>query len=192
MIKVSNLSKKYVGKSAVDQISFSVDQGEIVGFLGPNGAGKTTTIRMLTGYIPPTSGTAKIGGHDIFSESLLAKQKIGYMPENVPLYDDMRVREYLLFRAELKGLRGQEIKKNMNEALELCSIKTIKSQMISSLSKGFRQRVGLADAFFTFGRRTSWNQESTPFQSARIPKSASNNLLLILALSKIVGRPLPG
>lgn len=146
MIKVSNLSKKYVGKSAVDKISFNVNQGEIVGFLGPNGAGKTTTIRMLTGYIPPTSGTAKIAGHDIFSESLLAKQKIGYMPENVPLYDDMRVREYLLFRAELKGLRGQEIKKNMNEALELCSIKTIKSQMISSLSKGFRQRVGLADA----------------------------------------------
>ena len=146
MIKVSNLSKKYVGKPAVDNISFNVESGEIVGFLGPNGAGKTTTIRMLTGYIPPTSGTALIGGYDIFLNSLIAKQKIGYMPENVPLYDDMRVREYLLFRAELKGLRGQDVRKHMNDALELCSIKDIKSQMISSLSKGFRQRVGLADA----------------------------------------------
>jgi len=146
MIKVSNLSKKYVGKPAVNNISFNVESGEIVGFLGPNGAGKTTTIRMLTGYIPPTSGTALIGGYDIFLNSLIAKQKIGYMPENVPLYDDMRVREYLLFRAELKGLRGQDVRKHMNEALELCSIKDIKSQMISSLSKGFRQRVGLADA----------------------------------------------
>ena len=146
MIKVSNLSKKYVGKPAVDNISFNVESGEIVGFLGPNGAGKTTTIRMLTGYIPPTSGTALISGYDIFLNSLIAKQKIGYMPENVPLYDDMRVREYLLFRAELKGLRGQDVRKHMNEALELCSIKDIKSQMISSLSKGFRQRVGLADA----------------------------------------------
>ena len=135
-----------MGKPAVDNISFNVESGEIVGFLGPNGAGKTTTIRMLTGYIPPTSGTALIGGYDIFLNSLIAKQKIGYMPENVPLYDDMRVREYLLFRAELKGLRGQDVRKHMNEALELCSIKDIKSQMISSLSKGFRQRVGLADA----------------------------------------------
>lgn len=146
MIKVSNLSKKYVGKPAVNNISFNVESGEIVGFLGPNGAGKTTTIRMLTGYIPPTSGTALIGGYDIFLNSLISRQKIGYMPENVPLYDDMRVREYLLFRAELKGLRGQDVRKHMNEALELCSIKGIKSQMISSLSKGFRQRVGLADA----------------------------------------------
>ena len=135
-----------MGKPAVDNISFNVESGEIVGFLGPNGAGKTTTIRMLTGYIPPTSGTALIGGYDIFLNSLIAKQKIGYMPENVPLYDDMRVREYLLFRAELKGLRGQDVRKHMNEALELCAIKDIKSQMISSLSKGFRQRVGLADA----------------------------------------------
>ena len=137
MIKVSNLSKKYVGKPAVDNISFNVESGEIVGFLGPNGAGKTTTIRMLTGYIPPTSGTALIGGYDIFLNALIAKQKIGYMPENVPLYDDMRVREYLLFRAELKGLRGQDVRKHMNEALELCSIKDIKSQMISSLSSSF-------------------------------------------------------
>ena len=123
-----------------------MESGEIVGFLGPNGAGKTTTIRMLTGYIPPTSGTASIGGHDVFSESIKARQKIGYMPENVPLYDDMRVREYLRFRAELKGLRGQEARQGVNEAVELCGLKQIRRQMISSLSKGYRQRVGLADA----------------------------------------------
>jgi len=146
MIKVSNLSKQYVERAAVDNISFEVESGEIVGFLGPNGAGKTTTLRMLTGYIPPTSGTASIGGHDVFSESIKARQKIGYMPENVPLYDDMRVREYLRFRAELKGLRGQEARQGVSEAIDLCGLKQIRRQIISSLSKGYRQRVGLADA----------------------------------------------
>jgi len=146
MIKVSKLSKQYVERTAVNNISFEVEPGEIVGFLGPNGAGKTTTIRMLTGYIPPTSGTASIGGHDVFSESIKARKKIGYMPENVPLYDDMRIREYLRFRAELKGLRGQEARQGVNEAVELCGLQQIRRQMISSLSKGYRQRVGLADA----------------------------------------------
>ena len=146
MIKVSNLSKQYVEKAAIDNISFEVESGEIVGFLGPNGAGKTTTLRILTGYIPPTSGTASIGGHDVFSESIKARQKIGYMPENVPLYDDMRVREYLRFRAELKGLRGQEARQGVSEAIDLCGLKKIRRQIISSLSKGYRQRVGLADA----------------------------------------------
>ena len=146
MIKVSKLSKQYVERTAVNNISFEVEPGEIVGFLGPNGAGKTTPLRMLTGYIPPTSGTASIGGHDVFSESIKARQKIGYMPENVPLYDDMRVREYLRFRAQLKGLRGQEARQGVSEAIELCGLKQIKRQMISSLSKGYKQRVGLADA----------------------------------------------
>ena len=146
MIKVSKLSKQYVERTAVNNISFEVEPGEIVGFLGPNGAGKTTTLRMLTGYIPPTSGTASIGGHDVFSESIKARQKIGYMPENVPLYDDMRVREYLRFRAQLKGLRGQKARQGVSEAIELCGLKQIKRQMISSLSKGYKQRVGLADA----------------------------------------------
>lgn len=146
MIKVSKLSKQYVERTAVNNISFEVEPGEIVGFLGPNGAGKTTTIRMLTGYIPPTSGTASIGGHDVFSESIKARKKIGYMPENVPLYDDMRIREYLRFRAELKGLRGQEARQGVDEAVELCGLQQIRRQMISSLSKGYRQRVGLADA----------------------------------------------
>ena len=146
MIKVSKLSKQYVERTAVNNISFEVETGEIVGFLGPNGAGKTTTLRMLTVYIPPTSGTASIGGHDVFSESIKARQKIGYMPENVPLYDDMRVREYLRFRAQLKGLRGQKARQGVSEAIELCGLKQIKRQMISSLSKGYKQRVGLADA----------------------------------------------
>ena len=146
MIKVSNLSKQYVEKAAIDNISFEVESGEIVGFLGPNGAGKTTTLRMLTGYIPPTSGNASIAGHDVFFESIKARQKIGYMPENVPLYDDMRVREYLRFRAELKGLRGQEARQGVSEAIDLCGLKQIRRQMISTLSKGYRQRVGLADA----------------------------------------------
>ena len=146
MIKVSNLSKQYLEKAAIDNISFEVESGEIVGFLGPNGAGKTTTLRMLTGYIPPTSGNASIAGHDVFFESIKARQKIGYMPENVPLYDDMRVREYLRFRAELKGLRGQEARQGVSEAIDLCGLKQIRRQMISTLSKGYRQRVGLADA----------------------------------------------
>ena len=146
MIKVSNLSKQYVERAALDNVSFEVESGEIVGFLGPNGAGKTTTLRILTGYIPPTSGTASIGGHDVFSESIKARQKIGYMPENVPLYEDMRVREYLRFRAELKGLRGQEARQGVSEAIDLCGLKKIRRQIISSLSKGYRQRVGLADA----------------------------------------------
>ena len=95
MIKVSNLTKRFVGRTAVDAISFNVEPGEIVGFLGPNGAGKTTTIRILTGYMPATSGSATVAGHDILKDSLKAQQRIGYMPENVPLYDDMRVKEYL-------------------------------------------------------------------------------------------------
>src|SRR6187397_602646 len=106
MISVSHLTKRFVGRTAVDDISFSVGKGEIVGFLGPNGAGKTTTMRMLTGYLPPTSGAASIAGHDIFKDSLKARREIGYMPESVPLYDDMRAEEYLKFRGALKGLRG--------------------------------------------------------------------------------------
>ncbi|MCP4846533.1 MAG: ATP-binding cassette domain-containing protein [Verrucomicrobiaceae bacterium] len=146
MIRVSNLTKRYVGRTAVDAISFNVEPGEIVGFLGPNGAGKTTTIRILTGYMPATSGTAVVAGHDIFRDSLKAQQRIGYMPENVPLYDDMRVKEYLRFRALLKGMRGREAKNGIAEAIDLCGLTEMRSKMIGALSKGYRQRVGLADA----------------------------------------------
>lgn len=146
MIEINNITKKYGRFTAVDNISFSVAKGQVVGFLGPNGAGKTTTLRMLTGYLPATKGTATIGGCDIFTDSIRARQKIGYMPENVPLYDDMRVREYLKFRAQLKGLRGSAVKTQLNEVLDTCGLMHMRKRMIKTLSKGYRQRVGLADA----------------------------------------------
>ena len=146
MIDVRNLSKQYGRYTAVDKLSFQVGAGKIVGFLGPNGAGKTTTLRMLTGYLPPTSGSANIAGYDIFRQSLQARRKIGYMPENVPLYDEMRVREYLSYRAELKGLKGKNARNHISEAMELCSLVDVRRKMIKTLSKGYRQRVGLADA----------------------------------------------
>lgn len=146
MIRVKDLTKRYVGRTAVDHISFEVEKGEIVGFLGQNGAGKTTTIRILTGYLPPSSGFASIAGHDVFRDSMEARRCIGYMPENVPLYADMRVREYLTFRAALKGLRGREVKRGVEEVMNLCGLTEMRKKMIGALSKGFRQRVGLADA----------------------------------------------
>lgn len=146
MIEVQNLTKRYARHEAVRDISFSVSKGEIVGFLGPNGAGKTTTLRMLTGYLPPTSGTARIAGHDIFRQSLEARRKIGYMPENVPLYEDMRVREYLKFRAQIKGLSGSQTRSRVGDVIETCGLQSVRRKMIKTLSKGFRQRVGLADA----------------------------------------------
>jgi ABC-2 type transport system ATP-binding protein len=146
MIEVNQLTKRYARHEAVRGISFAVERGEIVGFLGPNGAGKTTTLRMLTGYLPPTSGTATIGGHDIFRESIEARRKIGYMPENVPLYEDMRVREYLKFRAQLKGLSGGDVRRRVGDVVDTCGLGNVRRKMIRTLSKGYRQRVGLADA----------------------------------------------
>ena len=146
MIEVHQLSKSYARHAAVREISFSVARGEIVGFLGPNGAGKTTTLRMLTGYLPPTSGSARIAGFDIFRESIEARRKIGYMPENVPLYEDMRVREYLRFRAQLKGLSGGDVRRRVGTVIETCGLTSVRRKMIKTLSKGYRQRVGLADA----------------------------------------------
>lgn len=146
MIDLHNLTKRYGRFTAVKDLSFHVGKGQVVGFLGPNGAGKTTTLRMLTGYLPPTSGTATIAGHDIFKDSIKARRNIGYMPENVPLYDDMRVREYLRFRAQIKGLRGRDVRNHVGEALEMCGLQHMRRRMIKTLSKGYRQRVGLADA----------------------------------------------
>lgn len=146
MIDVQNLTKRFSGRTAVDGISFQVQQGEIVGFLGPNGAGKSTTMRMLTGYLPPTSGSASISGHDVFNDSLKARREIGYMPENVPLYEDMRVGEYLSFRAALKGVRFRDVRSSVDRAMEYTGLAEVKKKMIGTLSKGFRQRVGLADA----------------------------------------------
>lgn len=146
MIEVSRLTKRYVGHTAVDAVSFKVDKGEIVGFLGPNGAGKSTTIRMLTCFLTPTAGSATVGGLDIEKDSIAVRRKIGYMPENVPLYLDMRVNEYLKFRGALKGLSKKELSDGIGEAIEVCSLKEVEKKMISTLSKGYRQRVGLADA----------------------------------------------
>lgn len=146
MINVQNLTKRFSGRTAVDGISFQVQPGEIVGFLGPNGAGKSTTMRMLTGYLPPTSGSAEIGGHDVFHDSLKARREIGYMPENVPLYEDMRVGEYLSFRAALKGVKIRSVRSSVDRAMEYCGLGEVEKKMIGTLSKGFRQRVGLADA----------------------------------------------
>ncbi|MDB6070353.1 MAG: transporter [Verrucomicrobiales bacterium] len=146
MINVQNLTKRFSGRTAVDGISFQVQPGEIVGFLGPNGAGKSTTMRMLTGYLPPTSGSASISGHDVFNDSLKARREIGFMPENVPLYEDMRVAEYLSFRAALKGVKIREVRSHVERAMEYCGLTEVKKKMIGTLSKGFRQRVGLADA----------------------------------------------
>jgi len=146
MIKVENLTKRYGNVTAVEGISFHVGKGEIVGFLGPNGAGKSTTMRMLTCYLPPTSGYAEIAGCDVFKDSLRAREHIGYMPENVPLPADMRVIEYLKFRAALKGVPGRRVKERLADVFELCGLGDVQRKLIGALSKGYRQRVGLADA----------------------------------------------
>jgi len=146
MIEVHQLTKRYGRHTAVKGISFNVNKGDIVGFLGPNGAGKTTTLRMLTGFLPPSSGSASVAGHDVFHNSIEARRNIGYMPENVPLYDDMRVKEYLSMRGKLKGLSGKTLKTQLGDSLERCGLSHVRRKMIKTLSKGYRQRVGLADA----------------------------------------------
>jgi ABC-2 type transport system ATP-binding protein len=146
MIKVENLTKKYAGQIAIRDLNFEVGDGEIMGFLGPNGAGKTTTMRILSSFMPPTSGRASIAGFDIFSQSLQARAHLGYMPENVPLYNDMRVTEYLNYRAALKNIPHRRISERVGDVKELCGLKEVENKMIGALSKGYRQRVGLADA----------------------------------------------
>ncbi|MFO0792513.1 MAG: ATP-binding cassette domain-containing protein [Candidatus Brocadiaceae bacterium] len=146
MIKVEHLSKRYAEVYAVNDISFEVHEGEILGLLGPNGAGKTTTMRILTCYMPATSGTATVAGYDVFRESIKVRREIGYLPENVPLYPEMRVKEYLSFRAKLKKLPYRERKTKIAECIEKCRITDVQNQIIGTLSKGYRQRVGLADS----------------------------------------------
>ena len=146
MIQVSALTKRFGRQTAVDGISFEVGKDEVVGFLGPNGAGKTTTIRMLTGYLPPTAGGATVAGFDIFRQSLQARRRIGYLPESVPLYRDMRVKEYLLFRGRIKGLNSGDLRRRLEDVLDQCGLQQVRRKMIRTLSKGYRQRVGIADA----------------------------------------------
>jgi ABC-2 type transport system ATP-binding protein len=146
MIKVENLTKRYAGHTAIKDLSFEVGKGEIMGFLGPNGAGKSTTMRILSSFMPPTSGRASIAGFDVFDQSLQARAHLGYMPENVPLYNDMRVTEYLNYRAALKSVPHRRIAERVGDVKELCGLKEVEKKIIGTLSKGFRQRVGLADA----------------------------------------------
>ncbi len=146
MIEVSNLTKRYAGRTAVADISFTVARGEIVGLLGPNGAGKSTTMRILACFLPATSGTARVAGYDVFHQSEEVRRRIGYMPENNPLYPEMRVREYLKFRARLKGLGWRRSRERVSTVMEQCGLTEVGRRIIGQLSKGFRQRVGLADA----------------------------------------------
>jgi ABC-2 type transport system ATP-binding protein len=146
MIKVQNLTKRYAGHTAIKDLNFEVGKGEIMGFLGPNGAGKTTTMRILASYMPPSSGRATVAGFDVFEQSLEARAHLGYMPENVPLYNDMRVTEYLDYRAGLKAVPHRRIKERVGDVKELCGLKEVEKQLIGTLSKGYRQRVGLGDA----------------------------------------------
>jgi ABC-2 type transport system ATP-binding protein len=146
MIEVSELTKRYGKQVAVAGVSFTVERGEIVGLLGPNGAGKTTTMRILSCYLPATSGEARVAGLDVASQADEVRRRIGYMPENNPLYKEMRVREYLKFRARLKGLRGSHARDRVDSVIAQCGLVDASRKIIAHLSKGYRQRVGLADA----------------------------------------------
>ena len=146
MITVRELTKRYARNTAVDHISFEVAKGQIVGFLGPNGAGKTTTMRMLTCFLPPTSGAATVAGFDVLDNPLEVKRRIGYLPEMPPLYPEMRTLEYLIFVGKIKGLRGAELEKRVGYVLDRCAIADVKEKVLGKLSKGYRQRVGLAQA----------------------------------------------
>ncbi len=145
-IQAENLTKVYGTRRVVDHVSFQVAHGEVLGFLGPNGAGKTTTMRILAGYTPPTSGRAFIGGHDVASDGFRARARIGYLPENAPLYLQMTVRDYLRFMAEIKGCRRVALHKTLDAAVEECGLGEAAGRVIGNLSRGFRQRVGLAQA----------------------------------------------
>ena len=150
MIEISHLVKKYGGHTAVDDLSLTVEPGRIYGFLGPNGAGKSTTMNIMTGYLGATSGTVKINGYDIFAQPEEAKKCIGYLPELPPLYMDMTVREYLNFVAELKKLDKKERKQLIDEAMETTKISELQTRLIRNLSKGYRQRVGFAQAILGY------------------------------------------
>jgi ABC-2 type transport system ATP-binding protein len=146
MIQVNSLTKDFAGRRAISDVSFSVERGEILGFLGPNGAGKTTTMRILTGFLPPTSGTASVAGFDVSTESLEARRHIGYLPESVPLYRELRVYDYLDFIAQLRNIPSIERPKKIMNAMDRLNLVDVADRYISKLSKGYRQRVGIAQA----------------------------------------------
>src|SRR5262249_46337139 len=146
MIKVEGLTKRYARNVAVDNISFEVEKGQIVGFLGPNGAGKTTTMRVLTCFLPPTAGSATVAGFDVLEQAMEVKKRIGYLPESPPVYPDMGVDEYLHFVGQIKGVPKADLTKRVDEVSEKCAVADVQKTLIGKLSKGYRQRVGLAQA----------------------------------------------
>jgi gliding motility-associated transport system ATP-binding protein len=146
MIEVQSLTKRYPTQLAVSDVTFSVREGEIVGFLGPNGAGKTTTMRVLTGFLPPSEGTARVAGFDIVAQSRQARASLGYLPESAALYPEMRVREYLTYRARLENISGSLVRPRVEEAVEHCLLSEVADRKIDNLSKGYRQRTALAGA----------------------------------------------
>lgn len=149
MIEVSQLTRRYGDFTAVDRLSFRVEPGTVLGFLGPNGAGKSTTMKMLTGFLPPTSGSASIHGHDIVSDSLAARRLIGYLPEGAPLYPELDVTQLLEFAAGVRGFRGAEARRRIEHAIERLQLEEVRRQTIETLSKGFKRRVGLAQAILS-------------------------------------------
>ena len=146
MLSVRDLRKRYGDLTALDGVSFEVEKGDILGFLGPNGAGKSTTMKIVTGFIPPTSGTVTVDGFDVRTDSIEVRRRIGYLAEHTPLYGDMRVREYLEYRARLKGVHRRDLSKRVDYALAKLILKDRARQLIATLSKGYKQRVGIADA----------------------------------------------
>src|SRR6201986_3014093 len=146
MIRVQNLVKLFGAKRAVDNISFSVERGQVLGFLGPNGAGKSTSMRMITGFIPPTEGTIEVGGFNMVENPIPAKRLIGYLPENAPAYTDMTVGGFLNFSAELRGLRGEAKKRAVGRAIEMCFLEPVQHQSVETLSKGYRHRTCFAQS----------------------------------------------
>ncbi|NMO16400.1 ABC transporter ATP-binding protein [Pyxidicoccus fallax] len=146
MIEVQHLTKRYRDRVAVEDLTFQVEEGEILGFLGPNGAGKSTTMKILTGFLPPSEGTARVGGFDVFEQPLEVKRRIGYLPETPPLYPEMTVRGYLQFVGSLKGLPGRGLKAEVERVAGLTGVTHVMDRVIQNLSKGYKQRVGIAQA----------------------------------------------
>lgn len=187
MIEVQNLVKHYGSVKAVDNISFTVEKGEILGFLGPNAAGKTTTMRIITGYMPASAGTVKVAGYDVFEQGLEVKKRIGYLPENPPLYTDMRVREYLTFVARIKGVNPKTINAEVARVAERLSVLEVMDNLISNLSKGYKQRVGLAQALLNnppvliFDEPTNGLDPRQIIEVREIIKSLSSDHTVILS-----------
>lgn len=146
MLEIKGLTKEFAERRVVDNLCFSVERGEVLGFLGPNGAGKSTSMKMITGFLTPTSGTATVLGHDILTDPLAAKSAMGYLPEGAPGYDDMTVEQFLLFIGRIRGLRGADLGRRLDEVTDLVHVREVSGQRIDTLSKGYRRRVGLAQA----------------------------------------------